>query len=148
MYNAADIYILYWGCVCVYSVSEHNALLYQLLISITCMHYYLQANGHGSQVAQPMRSVGGHQQPSLPAAATTASEHLWAVAAENRAAPSHSHTVTIFTNAGSMYCPSGYICLHLAKKEEADSTRERETGISSDPGSGSAKKNWSTHENT
>lgn len=133
MYNAADMFIYCIEAVSVYILCLSIKPCYTSSWfpgSVCTITYKLMAVA--LQVAQPMQSAGGDQQPPLPTAAATASEHLWAVAAKTRAAPSHSHTVTIFTSAGSMYCPSGYLCLHLVKKGEVNSTRERETGISSE----------------
>lgn len=109
-------------------MSQHNASLFQLLIFRDCIHCWdlQQADGHS-----------GDQQPPLPTppVATTALQHLCAAAAdtaaENRAAPSHSHALTIFTSASSVLCPSGYICLQTHEKWGGGKLNQgREAGIS------------------
>lgn len=104
----------YGGCRLLLT-HTHRAMIYIELLAVA------------GQAAQHVQSVGGAQQPPppTPPAASTAPERLCAtaaaLAAENRATPSHSRAVAICTSASSMHCPAGYTCLDVPKNAGANS---------------------------
>lgn len=150
--EAVSVYILCLSTMPRYSDYWFSGTVCAAVLSDEAM----AAAGRG---AQPTPGAGGDRQRPLPTppAATAAPQRLCAAAAdtaaENRAAPSHSHAV-LFLQA-----PAAHAVLQvtsactLLKKRGGGQIRRGEgkrdfKRIWRDPGSSSAKENRSTPENT